>query len=139
LSRCAIEPAESPDGKKASAEAKDYDSGFGMVTFVTRVSFFPEPAAGREPPALLAFFDPERVSIGCSLFAGSWVTLFEDLSLFGGGALATGVGVDGLGDSAALALNASACAWESLYRASIGHPLESSEISCVYIPFNSSP
>jgi hypothetical protein len=30
---CAIEPAELPDAKKTSAEEKDYDSGFGRVTF----------------------------------------------------------------------------------------------------------
>jgi hypothetical protein len=29
---CAIEPAELPDGKKTSAEEKDYDSGFGRTT-----------------------------------------------------------------------------------------------------------
>jgi hypothetical protein len=28
---CAIEPAESPDGKKTSAEEKDYDPGLGRV------------------------------------------------------------------------------------------------------------
>jgi hypothetical protein len=29
---CAIEPVESSDGKKTSAEEKDYDSGFGRGT-----------------------------------------------------------------------------------------------------------
>jgi hypothetical protein len=31
-SRCAIEPAEMSDGKKTSAEEKDYDPGFGRVS-----------------------------------------------------------------------------------------------------------
>jgi hypothetical protein len=57
-----------PDGKKTSAEEKDYDpgleEGWPLATHVS--SFDPEPIAGRKPPALLAFDVRDRMAIGCS-------------------------------------------------------------------------
>jgi hypothetical protein len=56
-----------PDGKKTSAEEKDYDPGCeegDNLSYTYPVC--PEPTAGRKPPAPLAF-DFDRVAIGCSL------------------------------------------------------------------------
>jgi hypothetical protein len=65
--RWALEPAELTDGKKTSAEEKDYDPGLEEGDDLSHTyPVCPEPTTPRKPPARLARL---RVSIGCEAFA----------------------------------------------------------------------
>jgi hypothetical protein len=55
LSRCAIEPAESPAIRKPPRRKEITTQVWEGLLDATHVSVDPEPTAGRNPPALLAF------------------------------------------------------------------------------------